>query len=102
MDYTKPALLLMRKYAARCKVDWDNLDATVFHLRLEAKAKSLGLKKITILVVRWYWFEDHNSILQKLFDSGKIKKQEMEYCRVSVKNGRVFHRNMFIETKKGS
>jgi len=102
MEYTGQALLLMKKYAVKCNIDWNNLGATLFQPRLEAKARSMGSEKITTSIVRWYWLEDHNSVLQKLFDSGKIKKQEMEYCKVSVKKGRVFHQNMFIETRKGS
>jgi len=99
MEYTDAALSLMKKYAAKCKIDWNNLSTTVFQTRLEAKARSLNKKKITVGLVRWYWQKEHNVILQKLFDAEKINKQELEYCKVSVKNGCVFHRGMLIEKK---
>ena len=102
MEYTKSALLLMKKYAAKCRINWNNLGATVFQGHLEVRAKSLGLKKITVHVVRWYWFKVHNPILYKLLQSGKINKQEMEYCKTSIKNGCVFHRGMLIEKLKSS
>lgn len=100
--YTKQALLLMKKYATKCDVDWNNLSNRIFQRHLEARAKLLGKKNIGVAEVRWYWHKKHNSILKKLFDAGKIKKQEMDYCSVSIKNGRVFHQDIFVDKVKSS
>jgi len=102
IPYTRQALLLMKKYAPKCNIDWNNLSNGVFQRHLEARAKSKGRNKIIVDDVRWYWLKKHNSILKELFNAGKIKKQEMVYCSVSIKNGRIFHQGMFIEKVKSS
>jgi hypothetical protein len=102
MNYTKRALLLMKKYAAKCNIDWNNLSGRVFQYHLEMRVKSRGGKKITVDDVRWYWLKKHNSTLKKLFTAGKIKKQDMNYCSVLIKNGCVFHQGMFVEKVRSS
>ena len=99
--YTEDALLLMKKYAAKCDINWNNLDGAVFQGHVENRAKQLGSEKITIDIVRWYWLEDHNRILENLYAAGKIKKEEKNHCKTSVRNGKVFHKGEFIE-KLGS
>jgi len=102
MKYTKPALPLMKKYAAKCKIDWNNLGGTIFQPRLEARAKQLGSEKITIGIVRWYWLKNHNLVLLKLLSANKISEKDANYCMTSIKNGKVFHKGMFVEKIRGA
>jgi len=62
----------------------------------------LGLNKINTAVVRWYWLKIHNSKLDKLLAINKISKKDADYCKTSIKNGKVFHRNVFIEKIRGA
>jgi hypothetical protein len=102
MEYTEDALLLMKKYAAKCDINWNNLDSTVFQGHVEKRARQLGLQKIIVDIVRWYWLEKHNEVLEKLYVAGKIEEEKKNYCKTSIKNGEVFHRGDFIEKLEGA
>jgi len=101
MEYTEEALLLMKKYASECNIDWNNLNSTVFQGHVENKTRQLGLNKITIDVVRWYWLEKHNEVLENLYAAEKIEEGPKNYCKTSIKNGEVFHKGKFIERLGG-
>ncbi|HOZ16555.1 MAG TPA: hypothetical protein PLF70_01560 [Candidatus Portnoybacteria bacterium] len=101
MKYTTQALDLMKKYTVKCKINWDNLDGTIFQFHIESRAKQLGLNEITVNVVRWYWLEKHNEVLENLYVAGKIEEDEKNYCKTFVKNREVFHRDEFIEKLEG-
>jgi hypothetical protein len=102
MKYTTQALDLMKRYAAKCKIDWDNLDSTVFQFHVENRAKQLGSNEITVGIVRWYWLEKHNEVLERLYAAGKIEEDKKNYCKTSIKNGEVFHKGEFIERLEGT
>jgi hypothetical protein len=101
MKYTKEALMLMKKYAAKCQIDWNNLNSTIFQSHIENKAKQNNSEEITVEIVRWYWLEEHNRILENLYIAGKIEEDKKNYCKTSVKNGKVFHKGEFIEKLEG-
>ncbi len=101
-DYTEPGLLLLKRYAAKCEINWNNLTSTKFQGPLEKRAESRGHGKITEEDVRGYFFEEHNSDIEQLLKSGVVNEKEANYCKASIKDGKVFHKGEFIEELRGT
>ena len=85
MQYTEKALELVKKFAqgAPCKVNFENIEGTMFHPHLEVIVKELGLKEITEEVVKKYWFEIHNQLVAKRFKMGQLNFEQAKNCMVS-------------------
>jgi hypothetical protein len=86
MKFTQDALRLTKEYAtgASCKIDFKNIERTMFypHYLLIAKNKKLG--KITVEVVREYWLGIHNKIVVKRFMVGDLNPEEAKKCMVRL------------------
>jgi hypothetical protein len=84
IPYTEKALELVRKFAkgAPCEIDFNKIEATMFHSHLEAIAKNSGLKEITEEVVKKYWFEIHNDLVVKRFKFGHLNLNQAKNCMV--------------------
>jgi hypothetical protein len=96
-DYTEAGLSLLKKYAAKCNINWNNLVATTFQEPLEKRAESQGREKITEEEIRWYFLEKHNSDIAKLLEAKITTKEAAENCMTTVKDGKVFHKGEFVE-----
>jgi hypothetical protein len=100
-DFTEAGWLLLKKYAAKCDINWDNLTTTAFQEPLEKRAESQGHEKITEEEVRWYFLEKHNSDIAKLLEAKITTKEAAENCMTTVKDGEVFHKGEFVEKLGG-
>ena len=87
ISYTEKALELVKKFAqgAPCKVNFGNIESTMFHPHLVVIAKKLGLKEITEEVVKKYWFEIHNKLVAKRFKMGQLDFEQAKNCMVHPK-----------------
>lgn len=102
-DYTESGLSLLKKYAAKCNINWDNLITTAFQEPLEKRAESHGHEKITEEEVRWYFLEKHNSDIVKLLKAKMTTEEAAKNCMTTVKeNGEVFHKGEFVEKLGGT
>jgi len=54
IPYNEQALELVKKFAqgAPCKVDFENIECTMFHPHLEMLARESGLPEITVEIVK--------------------------------------------------
>jgi len=84
MKFTQDALRLTKEYAsgALCKIDFKNIEKTMFYPHYVSIAKKMNLGKITVEVIRKYWLEIHNEIVVKRFTVGDLKPEEAKKCMV--------------------
>jgi hypothetical protein len=84
MKFTQDALRLTRKYAAGalCKIDFENIEKTMFYPHYVSIAKTMGLTKITVEVVQKYWLEIHNGIVIERFNLHILGREEAKACMV--------------------
>jgi hypothetical protein len=84
MKFTQDALRLTRKYAAGalCKIDFKNIEQTMFYPHYVSIAKKMNLVKITVEVVQKYWLESHNGIVIERFNLHILGPEEAKACMV--------------------
>jgi hypothetical protein len=84
MKFTQDALRLTREYAAGapCKIDFKNIEKTMFYPYYASIAKEMGLARITAEVVRKYWLEIHNGIVIERFNLHILGPEEAKACMV--------------------
>jgi len=93
MNWKKDALRLTKKYAtgASCKIDFKNVENTMFYPHYEAIAEKMDLHEITVDVVREYWLKIHNGIIIAMFKARKASAEEAKICMVRPrKSGKKF------------
>lgn len=84
MKITNKALELTKRFAAGalCRVDFKNIEKTMFWPHYEALAREMKLDRITEKVVKKYWFEIHNKIVYILFQKGNYTEKKAKNCMV--------------------
>lgn len=81
---TKAALGLTKRYAAgaSCKVNFENIEKTMFYPHYEKIAREQGFSEIRREIVKKYWFKIHNRIVIELFLKGKYNLRQADNCLV--------------------
>jgi hypothetical protein len=92
MKIKSDAKSLLKRFVAGapCPVNLDEPEKTMFGPWLEAIAKG---KKITIEMVKKYWFTLHNGLVKQRYEIGHlVTKEDAQNCMVSVAmhQGRLF------------
>lgn len=84
MNIAKDALELTKRFAkgAPCPVNLENIENTMFWPFYLTIATEMGLKEITVRVVKKYWFEIHNRLVVKRFKRGDFDFAAALNCMV--------------------
>lgn len=82
MHFTEPGLQLFQRYTKGCDVDQKHPEEMMPYSRLVKMAVSSGLKEINEVVVRRYFFKDHNGIVFALGRKNSSLQNDIDYCLV--------------------
>jgi len=90
----KKAQELTKKFiaGALCPVDFKHKRTTMFWPHYEMIAKKMGIKGVTEVVVKKYWFEFHNHVVFKRFQRKELTFNQAYKCmvRLGKKGNRLF------------